>query len=149
MAEGHQNGTTESSNSAIGAGTQNLPLSADKDIGKLGINREMGGGMYHGGRRNQGNLEKKCRDSRPLIGSAKEVDVGRSKRHLGDLRFGSAVDAPLSNDRCSAARWTMRCSAVDDAALFGSFRCRKEPVGRRRSGVSSRHGYGGSRVAYR
>ena len=58
VAEGHQNGTTESSNSAIGAGTQNLPLSADKDIGKLGINREMGGGMYHGGRRNQGNLEK-------------------------------------------------------------------------------------------
>lgn len=94
VAEGHQNGTTESSNSAIGAGTQNLPLSADKDIGKLGINREMGGGMYHGGRRNQGNLEKKCRDSHPLIGSAMAVDIGRSKRHLRDLRFGSAVDAP-------------------------------------------------------
>ena len=56
VAEGHQNGTTESSNSAIGAGTQNLPLSADKDIGKLGINREMGGGMYHGGRRNYGKF---------------------------------------------------------------------------------------------
>lgn len=29
-----------------------------------------------------------------MIGSAKAVDVGRSKRHLRDLRFGSAVDAP-------------------------------------------------------
>ena len=56
VAEGHQNGTTEGSNSAVVAGTQNLPLSDDKDIGKLGINRETGGGMYHGGRRNHGNF---------------------------------------------------------------------------------------------
>ena len=40
-------------------------------------------------------------------------------------------------------------NAVDDAALFGSFRCGKEPVETRRGGVSSRREYGGSRVAYR
>ena len=34
VAEGYQNGTTESSNSAVGAGTQNLPLSDDKDTKK-------------------------------------------------------------------------------------------------------------------
>ena len=31
VAEGHQNGTTEGSSSAVVAGTQNLPLSDDKD----------------------------------------------------------------------------------------------------------------------
>ena len=34
MAEVHQNGTTKSSNSAVEAGTQNLPLSDDKDTKK-------------------------------------------------------------------------------------------------------------------
>ena len=34
VAEGHQNGTTEGSNSAVVAGTQNLPLSDDKDTKK-------------------------------------------------------------------------------------------------------------------
>ena len=34
VAEGHQNGTTKGSSSAVVAGTQNLPLSDDKDTKK-------------------------------------------------------------------------------------------------------------------
>ena len=40
VAEGHQNGTTESSNSAVVAGTQNLPLSTDKDTKKINNTNE-------------------------------------------------------------------------------------------------------------
>ena len=58
VAEGHQNGTTEGSSSAVVAGNSESASFCRQRYRKLGNNREMGGGMYHGGRRNQGNLGK-------------------------------------------------------------------------------------------
>ena len=101
VAEGHQNGTTESSNSAVVAGTQNLPLSADKDIGNLGIKRETGGGMYHGGRRNQGNLGK---------------NAGiRAPRSVVRWRLTSVGARGIFTICVSALRW-MRLEAMIDVA---------------------------------